>query len=350
MKIGITPLITENIAPPNAKKLAIFNGNTKVCDVDISKIQPTNLGTKLYSFGQLSDVHMMANSNNGTATDDGNGYGRLPNGTKFHRALTFFENQGCLFVAIAGDLTNIGFWQSSTATTMYLNQFAEYKNIRELHPNLPVYGICGNHESYYKNITENLTELETYAGYGLNYTITQGNDLFIFIGQPSPSVPMTDETLSWLETTLEENKNKRCFVYVHSVVDDNDSGTRFGYYHNMTFDWWGAKKTTFINIMKKYKNAILFHGHTHMRFEAQTVVKDIIYSTALGFKSIHIPSIYNVRIPNLVDEKLDEEDGAQGYVVDVYENHIVLKGYNLLTNEPVPIGQYCIDTTLQAIA
>ena len=62
MKIGTTPLIAENIAPSNAKSIAIFDGDTKVCDVDISKMKPTNLGEKLYSFCLLSDVHMMANS------------------------------------------------------------------------------------------------------------------------------------------------------------------------------------------------------------------------------------------------------------------------------------------------
>lgn len=360
MKIGTTPLIAENIAPSNAKSIAIFDGDTKVCDVDISKMKPTNLGEKLYSFGLLSDVHMMANSNGGTAVNDSNGYGRYPNGTKFNKILTFFENQGASFCCISGDLTNIGFYKSDK-TTFNADQFAEYKQIRELHPNLPVYGICGNHESYNKNITENLAELEAYVGYGLNYTITQGNDLFIFIGQNTPTTPMTDEALSWFETTLETNKDRRCFVFVHSVVDDNDSGTRFGYYHNMTFDWWGTKKTTFINIMKKHQNAILFHGHTHMSFEAQTIVPNIIYSTALGFKSVHVPSIYAVRVPDMVNEKLKEAEGAEGYVVDVYEDFIVLKGYEFAkpnyTVDPVrsgtswnappvlvPIGVYKIDT------
>jgi hypothetical protein len=320
----------------------------------------------LYSFGLLSDIHLMGNSNGGTATDDGNGFGRYPNGTKFHKILTFFENQGASFCCVSGDLTNIGFWKSANDTTVYTDQFAEYKQIRELHPNLPVYGLCGNHESYYKNITETLTELEEYSGHGLNYTITRGNDLFIMIGQNTPSTPMTDEALSWLETTLETNKNKRCFVFVHSVVDDNDSGTRFGYYHNMTFDWWGAKKTTFINMMQKYKNAMLFHGHTHVSFEAQTMVSNVIYSTALGFKSIHVPATAYVRMFDTVNQKFKEAESAEGYIVDVYDNYIVLNGYSFAkpdyntspafsgtswneTPAIVPTGQYRIDTTLQTI-
>ena len=354
--------IPQNIAPKGAKNIEVYKDNKKLLTIPLGNLAPPKTDP-LYSFGLLSDVHMMANSNGGNALSDANGFGRYPNGTKFHKILTFFENQGVNFCCISGDLTNIGFWKSADATAIYTDQFAEYKQIIERHPNLPVYGICGNHESYYKNITENLTELESYSGHSLNYTIAQGNDLFIFVGQNTPTTPMTDETLSWLETTLESNKNKRCFIFVHSVVDNNDSGTRFGYYSNMTFDWWGTKKTTFINMLNNYENAILFHGHTHMSFEAQTIVEDIIYSTSLGFKSIHIPSIYYVRIPDTVNEKLKEAEGAEGYIVDVYANYIVLNGYrfadsNYDTNPaysgttwndipiPIPLGTYKIDTTL----
>jgi len=360
MAYEYTHFIPDNTAPSGAKRIGVYDGNgNMVCTIPLGRMTPPN--TKpLYSFGLLADVHMMANSQGGTAVNDSNGYGRYPNGTKFNKILTFFENQGASFCCIAGDLTNIGLWKSDK-TTFYPDQFAEYKHIRELHPNLPVYGICGNHESYNKNITENLAELEAYSGHELTYTFTQGNDLFIMIGQNTPTTPMTDEALSWLESTLEANKSKRCFVFVHSVVDDTDSGTRFGYYHNMTFDWWGTKKTTFINIMKQYQNAILFHGHTHMSFEAQTIVENIIYSTTLGFKSVHVPSIYAVRIPDTVNKKLAEAEGAEGYIVDVYNDFIVLNGYEFAKpnyavapvysktswNEipvPVPLGTYRIDT------
>ena len=40
---------------------------------------------------------------------------------------------------------------------------------------------------------------------------------------------------------------------------------------------------------------------------------------------------------------------SQGYVADVYANHIVLRGYDFTANKLVSIAQYCIDTTLQTI-
>ena len=361
MKKGITPLIAENIAPKNAKKLVLFNGNKKICDVDISKMKPSNLGTKLYSFGLLSDVHCAGNSNGGTATDDGNGVGTIPNGTYFNRALTYFESQKVNFCCVSGDLTNIGFYWEEDDTEPYLNQFAEYKQICNLHPNLPVYEICGNHENYYgRRITENLDLLEEYTGQGVSYTMDCGNDVFIFAGESESTLPMSSDTsytaedgeedfstyntFDWLKKTLEENKEKRCFVFIHPYVDKTDSGNPLGLHATPLFDYWGTtKKNTFINLMASYPNAILFHGHSHMEFENQLTVKNANYSTALGFKSIHIPSTAYTRNVS-TGAIVESTNGAQGYICDVYENYIVLKGYDFQYQKEVPIAQYCIAT------
>lgn len=327
MKIGITPLIEQNFAPTNAKSLSIYKGDTKICDVDISKMKLQNLGTKLYSFGLLSDLHCAGNNS--------------IEGTRLDNALTYFEQQGCTFCCHSGDMTNIGFWNNSTDSEIYLPQMAEYKSVCDAHPNLPMYGICGNHESYNKAITNNLTELKTYTGITMNYTMTQGNDVFIFLSQPSGSIPMTDEALAWLETTLEANKNKRCFVFVHPYVDNSDSGNPYGVYGNNVFEAWGTtKKNTFIELLNRYKNTLLFHGHSHMHFDMQREVKNAIYSTTLGFKSLHVPSISWNRM--IVDNASVNVGGCYGYLVEVYENHVVFKGYDFLNNDFVPIAQYCI--------
>lgn len=341
MKIGITQLIAENIAPPNAKNLAIFNGDKKICNVDITKMNPTNLGTKLYSFGLLSDVHV-------------NTFSGDNNAVVFENALAYFDAQGCGFVCVSGDLTQTGFHMyENDATIDTVNwyddtQFAEYKRIRELHPNMPVYGICGNHEGYVKPITENLVDLKEFAGCDLTFTIKIEEDLFVFIGQEHPYRPMSEEQFIWLGETLDANKDKRCFVFIHPFVDANDSGNPHRLHKIPLFDYAsiiqdGYDKNTFANLMSNYPNAILFHGHSHMRFENQESVSNANYSTALGFKSVHVPSTAycrDVRSGAMVNVEI-----AQGYIVDVYENHIVLKGYDFSSNKEVPIAQYCIDTT-----
>jgi predicted phosphodiesterase len=340
--------IPQNTAPSGAKRIAAYDSNgQKVCTIPLGGLTPPT-GNPLYSFGILSDIHIAHVA----------GVAWNPR-SKFDNALTLFENHGCAFCVATGDLTNTGFYlrtNESTAGTEYLDerQFSAYKSICDSH-SIPVYELCGNHESYYgQQITNNLALLETYTGKNvLSYTVTQGNDLFILCGQPRDTTVMSDEDFTWLGTTLEANKDKRCFVFVHSHIDDNveggveDSGNPAFARENSIFGYWGAtKRNNFMNLMKQHPNAILFHGHTHIMFEAQEFDKDANYSEENGFKSVHVPSLGSPR-------KLISADGtwqaaeseSQGYIVDVYDDCIVLNGMDLIENDYVPVGVYKIETT-----
>lgn len=364
MKIGITKLIAENIAPSNATKLVIFDGDTKICDVDITKMKP-ELGEPLYSFGLLSDVHMTGDSEVGTKEKDGNGY--ITDGFYFRKALEFFKESGCNFVAISGDLTDVGLFSYKDESTKseyyyyYPNQFEEYKAICDIFAaDLPVYGCCGNHESYVKNIDgvyddkweipqkidgewvwtakpepwaqiDSIEKLRYYTGTPLYYTISakstsetstvdgviaifnggniqlpldnavlsQANDVFIMFGQPTPTANDTwSDQLDWLEATLEANKDNRCFVLWHLTLN-NDSGNP----ENVHNAYWGAFETRLVSILSKYENVIAFHGHSHMQFQEQLKVTYSNYSTKRGFKSAHIPSTSYTRY--MVDKNGD---------------------------------------------
>lgn len=338
--------IPQNTAPKGATKIGVYDSNgKKVCTIPLGGLTPPT-GTKLYSFGIVSDIHI-------SHVDSVAWNPRV----KFDNALTRFEDHGCAFCIATGDLTNTGFYlrtNESTAGTEYLDerQFSAYKSICDSH-NIPVYELCGNHESYYgQPITNNLTLLNTYTGKGvLSYTVAQGNDLFILCGQPRDAAVMSDEDFTWLGTTLEANKDKRCFVFVHSHIDDNveggveDSGNPAFARENSIFGYWGATKTAnFINLMKQYPNTILFHGHTHIKFEAQEFDKDANYSTENGFKSVHVPSLGSPRTLISADGTWQAaESESQGYIVDVYDDCIVLNGWDFIGSKPVPLGTYKID-------
>ena len=205
------------------------------------------------------------------------------------------------------------------------------------------------------NITSNLDKWGTYTGKNvLHYSVSQGNDLFIFIGQPSGSTPMSDEALQWLYETLEANRNKRCFIFVHP---DISSGNPLGKYEsNRLFDGWGTKTTAFKNLLRHYKNTVLFHGHSHFMFECQELDVTANYTEKDGFRSVHVPSLSRPT-DILDDEGRRSENGTRkyddsksyGYLVDAYDDCIVLNGIDFITNKPVPLGTFKIDTTLQTI-
>lgn len=339
--------IPQNTAPKGATKIGVYDSNgNKVCSIPLGGLTPPT-GNPLYSFGIVSDLHISHN----TAV----AWQPIP---KFDGALTLFENHGCAFCIATGDLTNTGFYRRTVetdASTTHLDetQFTKYKEVCDAHA-IPVYELCGNHESYYgQPITNNLDKLNTYTGKNvLSYTVEHGNDLFILCGQPKDAAVMSDEDFAWLGTTMEANKDKRCFVFVHSHIDDNveggveDSGNPAFARENSIFGYWGATKTAaFISLMQSYPNAILFHGHTHIKFEAQEFDPAANYSEENGFKSVHVPSLGAPRTLTSEDGTWVADDaGSQGYIVDVYEDCIVLNGWDFVGNKPVPLGTYKIPT------
>jgi hypothetical protein len=333
--------IPENIAPKGAKRIVVYDGDgNKVCEIPLGRMTHP-IREKLYSFGSVADIHLWNIEPSWKAN------------AKFDNALSYFENQGCAFCSVGGDLTQTGFYKrtvESDANTTYFDesQLVKYKKICDKHT-IDIYEIAGNHESYYgMTITDNLDKWNTYTGKNvLAYTISQGNDLFIFVGQPKVTTPpISDEDLQWLYETLESNRNKRCFIFVHPHIS---SGNPLGAYtSNNYFAGWGTKTTAFTNLLKHYKNTILFHGHSHFMFECQEFDESANYTDKDGFRSIHIPSLS--RPCALIDGVRTYQDtDSQGYIVDVYDDCIVLNGMDFINNSPVPLGTYKIDTTLQTI-
>ena len=340
MAYRYTHFIPQNIAAKGVKNIGVYDSTGKrVGTVPLGRLTPPTK-EKLYSFGLVSDIHISHYAQVAWTPE-----------SKFDNALTCFENKGCSMCIVTGDLTNTGFYlrtDENTAGTEYLDerQMAKYKEICDKHT-ISVYELCGNHESYYSMpIANNLALLETYTGKGeLSYTVEQGNDLFILCGQPRDVAVMSDDDFTWLSTTLEANKGKRCFVFIHSYIEE-DSGDAVDYRENSIFDYWGATKTNaFMDVMRQYPNAILFHGHSHMKFECQEYDDNATYTERNGFKSVHVPSVGKPRDINMTTgETPEDSNGSQGYIVDVYADCIVLNGWDFVNNQYVPLGVYKIVT------
>ena len=102
--------------------------------------------------------------------------------------------------------------------------------------------------------------------------------------------------------------------------------------------------------MAHYKNVVLFHGHSHFKFYLQELDRKANYSDALGFRSVHIPSLAVPRDDTNGDGVAENiYADSEGYVVDVYENGIHLRGRDFVKGEFLPIASYWLDTTLQTI-
>lgn len=324
--------IHQNVAPKNAKRIGVYDSNdSRIGTIPLGSLAFPNAGQKLYSFGALSDVHISYS----TAEAD------------FQTALTYLHDiEKVALVCVCGDLTGDG---SNT-------QLAQYKTVVDGYSKgTPVYAIAGNHEGMTADVANRIA---TYTGHPLYYSFTNGNDVFIMVGtiggeMYSNGVVFADGELQWLYETLEANRNKRCFVFQHifaGVEKEAVCGNAGGLYTNWC--WHNTSECiAFESLMKHYKNVVWFHGHSHLRYSLQRYGQLYAnYSEAEGYRSVHIPSLTVPREDTDNDGTYENNyGGSEGYIADVYENGIHLRGRDFVKGEFLPIASYWLDTTLQTI-
>lgn len=320
--------IAENVAPYDAEKIGLYNSSGKrVGGFLLQNLRMPRLGEKLYSFGALSDIHLQYS----TAQDD------------FRKALTYLnETEDVMFTCICGDLTDNG--EDADFET-----YAEY--VSTYSSNTPVYECTGNHDAYDNMI--GFDKMQPYTGHDLYYTFEQGDDVFVMFGTQwydttgAVLAPFSRESLQWLYETLEANRNKRVFLFQHYLRFDG-SGNPFDAPLTGKVLEYCTEGTVFKSLTEHYKNVIWFHGHSHTKFELQEGNQYANYDRLHGCHSVHIPSL-SVPRDYEDDAYVDKYSDSEGYVVDVYPNHIVLRGRDFVAEKFLPIATYCLDTTLQEI-
>lgn len=318
-----TDFINENVAPQTAKCIGVYDetGN-RVGVIPLGHLKFPNAGGKLYSFGALSDIHL------GKAEDDNEE-------VDFSRALTYLS-ENAAFICLCGDLTDGG-------TTAQLSEFKSY--ISQYSPNAPVYAVTGNHDAWNGNIE---SIIETYTGHPLYYSFTHGNDVFVMIGIKNDTDVFTTSELQWLYETLEANRNKRCFVFQHALRFDGCGNPYAGVSPTYKMLETSKNGTVFISLISHYKNVVWFHGHSHTAFDSQEDNDIANYDNKFGIHSVHIPSL---SVPREYEDSayVAKYSESEGYVVDVYENGIHLRGRDFVKGEFLPIASYWLDTTLQTV-
>jgi hypothetical protein len=320
--------IPQNVAPLGTRRIGIYDSNgNRVGFIPPGSLTAPNAAKKLYSFGALSDVHLPYT----TGESD------------FKNALNYFVDEEKVdLVCISGDLCDTG-------TEARLAKFQEM--VQTYSPNIPVYVSAGNHDAYNtdgsalreESVVSNL--MQTYTGKPLYFSFEHKSDVFIFVGICKDTFSVAE--LQWLYEELEKYRNRRCFLFQHAFNFDG-SGNAFGLYtYNLLS---GTRGNVFLDLLSHYHNVVWFHGHSHTKFHGQEFNAMANIDKVLGCWSVHIPS---VAIPRTdadgdFDFQIEYQD-SEGYVVDVYENGIHLRGRDFVKGEFLPIASYWLDTPLQTV-
>lgn len=338
-------LISVNAIPKYATKvLAVKNGEIKgTFTIPTNKrFSSGNYGEHTYSFGALADVHLPSVSTERplsyatfeTAIDD------------FTSALTYLNTKENVdLTCISGDLT-------CTSTQA---QCETYKECVETYSaNTPVYACLGNHDSGYNHYMKD--NFPTYNGGNDKWFSKEVNgDLFVFVSCNESGTLFETDELIWLEDILEENRNKRVFVFEHvppKYTRCDGFSNPNGVYN---YDIWGSTpsidKIYFERMLDRYKNAIVFFGHTHIAYYMQEKGHNCnYYRWNNGAKLLHCSSVSVPRDDSLNSVRTELEGKAEGYVIDVYPNTIIVRAREFAEQKFLGLAQYLIDTTIEHMA
>ena len=132
---------------------------------------------------------------------------------------------------------------------------------------------------------------------------------------------LSKQQLSWLETKLQEsaNSNQPVFVFLHQPLRTPKLG------QSNELAGMVLQQAELLAILRDYPEVIFFSGHLHRKLRAESTV------LRGGIAMFDSSSVY---------------DHAEGLVVQVYENRVVVTGRDFMSQSWIPTIQYILTANL----
>ena len=323
-----SPLIA---IPDNATRIIAIHKDVISADFKIPDSKRLNINNKLFSYGALSDIHI-------DGDDDDDAFSK----SDFAKEISYFETNGAVAICNSGDITRDGYEHDVAAILPLINN-----------TNLPIYTARGNHDN--ANDCSGLNN-ELYLSIEPNGNLFLkeiNGEIFIFCGiissSASESSIFNDAQITQLSAWLKTYKDRRVFLHEHLFF--GETGNIYNLYSGSGMGDSG-NAGEFKKLMSMYRNVILFTGHSHLDFSLQRLGDhaNISQRTDTLCHRVHIPSAsrprYNaINTPDIKENTYTYGLGAQGYLIDVYEDFIILKGRDFTKEKNLPYATYILYTT-----
>ncbi|HJV44735.1 MAG TPA: metallophosphoesterase [Bacillota bacterium] len=146
---------------------------------------------------------------------------------------------------------------------------------------------------------------------------------------------LSTEQLEWLKQQLERGKNlaQPIFVFLHQPLPKTVSGTYVCCLNNRAV----VQHEELKKLLNQYPNVFFFSGHTHLQLKLpKTIVQD-------GFTSINSSSVSQPwDDDNQGGQKWIDPSESEGMVVEVFEDHVDLKGRDFYRRQWIKGAEYSI--------
>lgn len=333
------------IIPEGADRLRVYtaiNGSEKLSEKYADAMLPENwdyipAGKPLKRFVVVSDTHL---TDNDTAHSN-----------KIFKQMLKDVNEDFSDVSgifINGDNVNSTSMFGTTGTAVPKKQLEMLKAYgEEICPEIPIFMAVGNHDLWPTGDRESLKQIFTSIATlpdgshpsSIHYDFWLDNCHFVMIGDDDGDpnyATLTSDTLKWLDETLAEGYEKegtRTFIFLHQALSDTVAGSLT----DLGQEWDGVVNAVEVRaVLRKYPEAILFSGHSHYSMDS---VRNS-FSGGLFFPTtFNTASLANVGAA----DGYKDNDEAQGYIIEVYENAVFVRGYDFAHDEWKASAQYMVD-------
>lgn len=284
----------------------------------------------LLSFQVITDTHVR--------TDPNHMYN-----TNLVRALQDLQvqGQGSAGIMHIGDVTDHGLPE----------EYAEWERIWAEHGDSlpPLYLTMGNHDVGLIRWEDQDISLEHWKERLARFMEKTGTEStyhdhwingyhFIFLGTEEGLeifCSLSQEQLSWLDAKLGEEAalDRPVFLFLHQPLKDTVAGS----YEQQK--WYGVVQDAELKaVLARHPQTILFTGHTHWELEAPNNHFD-------GQGAL--PTMFNAAsVAYLWTDQDEHKDGSQGYYVEVYRDHVLVRGRDFTRGEWIESAQFHISLSV----
>ena len=333
------------IIPEGADRIRVYTANkndntlsTQYVEAMLGETETFKVkGEPLHTFAVVSDTHVV--------NDDNHDWTK-----KFKNMLKdVSENIGVEGVFINGDMVNTASG-SSTTPDKASGEYAKLQSIKsEVCPDMPIYMAIGNHDLW--PVGFNNTSFQTMEQmFCQNTMLPDGshpssffydfwidNNHFVFVGDSGrdPNYLWLNETaLNWLDTTIASgyDEGKNTFIFMHQSIPNTVAGSLTDFSQG---DATVENAYEIRQILKKYPDAMMFSSHSHYDLDSvgNAYNADPNYPTVFNTSSVANP--YSAR-------KGAVTGGSEGYIMEIYDDFILLKGRDFTNGLWKASSQYVV--------
>ncbi len=341
--------------PDGAKNILVtLDGETlEIYEIPAEKL--ADRGNAVYSFGSISDLHF-----NRYDLDDGSDVAD----NTFVRALDFFDAADVSLVAMPGDISTDGEKEA----------FMSFNSIAAAY-DFPVYTVTGNHDVREEFTKENWRAYMNAGAYdevpaegiinvsdnGLDfvYEESESGDIFIFLHQTSNNYGIVCNSLldgsqlDWFAAQLEEHKDKSVYVFFHTFLNSAEGNpfmatgnlqNKLGWHYFLYYTIGSNDEAAMRELLREYDNVIFFNGHSHWAYHMQSINPDLNISKngEDGATFVHVSSVSSPRVTEDYGVLWSgtDPDMSEGYLIEVYEDTMVLYGVDFVNNRILAYATY----------